>query len=501
MKKRLKLLFLLALLLLCGCALMRFESRDVQFAILKKGIELQITVKTDNMKQHLHPWYDKQNDIYYFFMPAFVNDNTIFFDEMWKSGVEINGQAYKQGGRFGWKQGEVYQFRDISTNLTYQVSFMKSENLPALFIDTDSGSMEWLHSDKENEEQGRIAVIAEDGSVEYNGRLDKISGRGNSTWEQPKKPYAIRLPAAYSLCGLEAGERWNLLALFYESDKIHSKLVYDMARELGMSYAIECTWVDLYCNGEYAGLYLLTEAVTVGEGRVEIQELTEKDTDISGGYFLEKEQMDDTADPLSYINTEYATFKICSPKRINEEQNNYISGYMRWIERMIVNGEAEYRDYVDIKSFADHLILENISLDDDGMVRSTFFYKEKGNDTLYLGPVWDYDRAMGEGYEGEYGSEVFMMGMEAWYSALYEDEYFRNSVSDEYQKLRPYLQYIIDEQIDIYSDEIKASVAMDCVRGSEYRNFQLHNYETSIENLKKYLTDRIEYLDGLWERY
>lgn len=498
MRKRIRLVVLLTVLMFCGYFLIESCDRDVQFVTCSENVPLKMTVKANNIEQCVYPRYDEESDIYYFCLPAFVNDNHIFFDKMGWSGIEIENQRYGWGNSFEWESGEVYSFRESKADISYRVCFMKSENLPALFINTDSGSMEYLHSNKDNEESGKLAVVMEDGSVGYNGSLDKISGRGNSTWDQDKKPYSIKLPAAYSLCNMDAGEKWNLLALCLESDKIHSKLVYDMAAELGMNYAVQSTWVDLYCNGEYSGLYLLTEAVTVGEGRVEIHELSGKDTDISGGYFLEKDLVDAENAVSPYVSTEYAMFNICSPKEVNEEQIEYISGYMRWIERMIVSGDSEYHNYIDVDSFADHLILENIALDDDGMVRSTFFYKDRGDDKLYLGPVWDYDRAMGEGYQGQYESPVFMAGMEAWYRPLYEDEYFRDTVIGEYQRLRPYLQYVLDEKIDLYADEIRASVAMDQIPGNEHKDSAMQDYDMAIENLKYYLAERLEYLDGLW---
>lgn len=499
MRKRIRLIVLLAVLMFGGYFLIGFRDRDVQFMTCSGNIPFKITVKANNMEQCVYPWHDEKADIYYFFLPSFVNDSKIFFDQLGTSGIAIDNQIYRWGNSFEWELGEIYFFKESKSDVGYRVCFMKSANLPALFINTDSGSMEYLHSNKDNEETGKLVVIMEDGSIEYNGRLDKISGRGNSTWGQNKKPYSIKLPVAYPLCSMDAGEKWNLLALCFESDKIHSKLVYDMAGELGMNYAVQSTWVDLYCNGEYSGLYLLTEAVTVGEGRVEIHELTENDDDISGGYLLEKEQIDVENAMSAYVSTEYAMFNICSPKEINEEQIEYIAGYMRWIERMIVSGDPEYRNYIDVDSFADHLILENIALDDDGMVRSTFFYKDRGDDKLYLGPVWDYDRAMGEGYQREYESPVFMEGMKEWYQPLYEDIFFREVVVSEYQNLRPYLQYVLDEQIDLYADEIRASVAMDKILESNYKDFSMQDYDMAIENLKEYLAGRLEYLDGLWE--
>lgn len=71
---------------------------------------------------------------------------------------------------------------------------------------------------------------------------------------------------------MELGKKWNLLALFYEWDRMHTKIALDMAREMGITCTPESTWVDLYCNGQYVGLYLLTETVSVGDGRVEIHD-------------------------------------------------------------------------------------------------------------------------------------------------------------------------------------------------------------------------------------
>lgn len=496
MRKRYKLLVLSILLTALAFCYSKIEDRNAQL-ILREDEKPQMIVRTDDMEQTVWPWYDESEDILYFFLPSFVDTDTIYFDKIWGSGVEIDGEKYSWGGSFQWQAGKVYRFRQMKTDLTYRIAFEKSENLPALFVHTDSGSLEYLHENKEHQEQGMLAVIAENGNIGYHGRIDKLSGRGNSTWDSYKKPYSLTLPASYSLCGLEAGEKWYLLAMAYESDKIHSKMMYDMARQMGMEYAIESTWVDLYCNGEYQGLYLLTESVTVGDGRVEIEALEENDTDISGGYFLEKETFDAATVQEPYVCADYAMFIVRYPKAPTKEQLAYISGYMRWIEQMLLAKDPAYRDYVDVDSFADHLILENIALDADGMMRSTFFYKRRGSDKLYLGPVWDYDRAMGGGYPVEqYENSVFMVGMEVWYEALYADEYFRDTVTTRYQSLRPYLQWLLESGIDTYADEIRASAEMD--RIMERAHKQTQDYDTAIEDLKEYFAGRLEYLDSLW---
>ena len=45
----------------------------------------------------------------------------------------------------------------------------------------------------------------------------KMKGRGNSTWEQPKQPYSIKLAEKESVLGMPKSKRWVLIANY--SDK------------------------------------------------------------------------------------------------------------------------------------------------------------------------------------------------------------------------------------------------------------------------------------------
>ena len=109
--------------------------------------------------------------------------------------------------------------------------------IPAVFIHTDSGSMEDLNADKENEETGDICIVREDGNTEYQGRLERISGRGNSTWNYEKKPYALKLAEKSPLCGLDRSDRWRLLALWREGSKMDNKIAMELAHEIGIAHS------------------------------------------------------------------------------------------------------------------------------------------------------------------------------------------------------------------------------------------------------------------------
>ena len=117
MRKRTRLIILLAVLLFCGYFLIGFCNRDVQLVTGLGDMPLKVTVKADNTEQCVYPWHDEERGIYYFFLPSFVNDSKIFLDEIGKSGIEIDNQLYKWGSSFEWEAGEVYSFKESESDV------------------------------------------------------------------------------------------------------------------------------------------------------------------------------------------------------------------------------------------------------------------------------------------------------------------------------------------------------------------------------------------------
>lgn len=469
-----------------------------------------LTVKADNIKKRIYPWYSVVDNKYYFFLPSFVNK----------------------------KEGYMGNVQD------HDIICLKSENVPAVFIDTESGDMNYLMKSKENEEKGSICIVDANGNVQYYGALERISGRGNSSWEKyNKKPYSIKLCEAENLFGMDKGKKWNLLPLWREGNKINTKVVFDMAEVLGLSYTPECTWIDLFLNGEYAGIYLLTESVMVGEGRVDIydlekgnEKLNEKieraqtfvengkkgyeilnEEDLSGGYLIEK-------DLSSYYEKESSgfiiesgkTFTIKSPKYASKQQVTYIRDYIQMVENLIMNHDMEYLNYIDIDSFIGRFLIDEISLNCDANITSMYFYKEKGDSLIYAGPIWDYDGAMGEINNGfmegmcvnyqwstirSFRSEEETLG---WNASLYEDDIFYDKMRECYSQALPQFERILDEKIDEYADWVRKSAELDKIRWQEEDvrdDYPGHykNYDNNVRYLKYFLAKRLNYLNEQWE--
>lgn len=502
MKKALHMFWIVASLVLLGVFLVQIQNRDMQF-MMDADRGLVITLKTGKDEELLYPWFDETTGLTYFFLPSFVQDNRIYCDRIKKEAMEIDGKSVSGWKSFEWEEQTVYSISYDGTD--YDVVFMKSANLPSLFIETDSGSMDYLNADKENEEAGEINLIMASGSVEYQGRLKKVSGRGNSTFATAKKPYTFTLEEAYPLCGLDMGKKWNLLALHYEENKMQSKLIYDMAAYLGMEYTPGSTWVDLYCNGNYQGLYLLTEAITVGDGRVEIYDLekenerTIKPSNITGGYLLERDVTESLEPTEVYFTTNICNynFVINTPKVPTEEEYSYIKDFVQNIENLLVSGDTGYKNYMDLDSFAKQFLIDKLVLNPDAMRSSTFYYKDQDSDVLKVGPLWDYDRAMGVSmpdYETAIGD--YPDTMNDWYMPLYAEEEFHRKLLSYYEQLLPYLQELIETGIDAYAESLEAAVAMDTTKwplGSVYTE-----HESYVRYLKYFLTNRIRFLNEEW---
>lgn len=158
------------------------------------------------------------------------------------------------------------------------LGIMVSDAIGSVYLTSaDPGQdRQWVEQDKDNHKaKGQMVYLRPDGSTVYAGDLKQIKGRGNSTWDYPKKPYQIKLADKCDLLG--AGEEpestWVLLANYCDETLIHNSITYDLAQSLGMTYTPHCEPVDLYYDGEYRGSYLLCEKTEVGDGRVAIDDL------------------------------------------------------------------------------------------------------------------------------------------------------------------------------------------------------------------------------------
>ncbi len=431
MKKMLKSLFIVfaVVALFCCLSIFAFAAKNSinMFAVEADGAE-------NSNELGAIRWFKAADGKYYVFLPSGVSKNEI---RVWFDATSdvICGETKLTNGEETTAFANGNNFMLTCGDATYNIVFMESANTGTIYVNTESGNMASIHADKSHKEPGEILILNKNGDVQYDGDLDYIKGRGNSTWLLDKKPYNIKLDKKADLFGMGEHKSWCMLANGGDLSAIRNQLSYDLARNLGIVVTSETYQCNLYLNGEYAGLYLITEKVDIGKNRVDIYDLegaTEDENtmdldeyqlggkqnsrdfnsikyadifnnppEITGGYLLETEKIYRYVNEVSGFITKIGQpVVVKTPEYASYEQVKYISTYYQAFEDALYsptgyNGEGKhYTEYIDIESLARMYVLLEFTANFDGCSSSFYLYKDVGG-KLIAGPAWDYDLALG----------------------------------------------------------------------------------------------------------
>lgn len=482
---------------------------------------------TSTQTETIYPWFDEELGIHRFFLPSFAQDIPIVFQSEQADSVFINGSSIHTNYSLNWLENETYHIASSYTNNI--VAITSSDNIPSMFITTSQEDINLLNESKDAFDSGSICTYTENGTLQYQGELEKISGRGNSTWNKPKKPYTIKLAEDAPLCGLESGKKYVLHAMYYEASNLSTKLALDLARYMELPFTSQSTWTDLYINGDYMGLYLLIEAVSIGEGRVEIYDLEKENkqlngnldtyptfiaedargylldntSTLSGGYLFEKVFSGSyKKGSVGFATNAGHAFNIRSPKHASKEQVYYIKDYVQNIENLIYSSDNSYANYIDTTSFAQRYLLEEFFNNYDAYYASTYFYKDRNSGKIYCSPPWDFDSAAGRNTTTtDYTASILTphsLEYLDWWNYLYEDEFFYNQIVDNYASLLPVLVEYRDSKIDLYTAHIRKASEMDLLRWNYDKQYYYSSFENNVKYLKYYWDNRINALCERW---
>ncbi len=464
------------------------------------------------------------------------------------------------------KNGQYYAFLpsacreaglepELSENIDPDsVIWLYSEHIPAVFIETESGTSDQINSDKNIKEPGTIKVLEPDGSFSLEHSLEYIKGRGNTSYtEFDKKPYQIKLTQDAPFLDMEPGKKWVFVSNSADSSLIRNALSRSLAGHLNLPQSEEGTFVDLYVNKEYVGNYYVVEKIEIQENRLllsDLQKATEHENetedlstyetawtdttkakqipndpeDITGGYLIERDFdnrfLKEVEINESYFITEAKEcFIVRDPEYTSEAQIAYIDSYVQSVENAILSADGidgttgkSYRDLIDVDSFVCKYLLEEVTANYDGGVASSYFYKDSDtiDGRLYAGPVWDYDVSWGNSpaYLGQISTSPERLSRLAshsdssvWFQNLYhKPEVYEKIVSCYAQEISPYLTLLADEILPMLDEITAASAAMDQVRWEDQyaRNGYSGDRSEQITFITDYIKARKDFLDRAW---
>ncbi|MBN3491160.1 CotH kinase family protein [Acholeplasma equirhinis] len=245
-----------------------------------------------------------------------------------------------------------------------------------------------------------------DHSDNFNLPLSKmyIKGRGNSSWDYPKKPYRIKFEEKTSILGMAAARDYVLLSEFGDKSLLRNYMGHMMSSYLNIEHALETRFVHLYLNNQYLGMYLLTEQVEFDDNRLNVDTSEGKN-----GFLLEMDVYErlDQGDEVNidYIELKNRPFAIKEPNMRDFEGSvattkvNFIKSYMTLVFNNLKT--SSYDSFIDKASFMDYFIIQEITKNVDINFSSVYMYKREG-EKLKMGPLWDFDISMGNGDYYEY---------------------------------------------------------------------------------------------------
>lgn len=259
-------------------------------------------------------------------------------------------------------------------------------NLPTVVINTPNA--EEITS-KEYELSSNVYIISDNGTKLLATSETGVRGRGNASWNFPKKPYRLKFDSKQSPLGAPASaKKWTLISNYGDKALMRNILAFEVSRRVGLSYTPFCHPVDVILNGEYRGSYHLCDQVEAASGRVEAKD----------GYLIEVDAYAYSEDVWFSSNRGTpVTIKHPDEDDITGDQQNFIADYFNKMEAAVfasnfTSETAGYRKYLDLDSFLKNFIVGEFAGNTD-TYWSVYMYKDAADGKLYTGPIWDYDLA------------------------------------------------------------------------------------------------------------
>lgn len=417
-----------------------------------------------------------------------------------------------------------------------------STNMPLILIETSGRSipegykipatMKIIYNDS------GVNTCQDSGNV-YTGNIGiEIRGRYSATL--PQKPYGIETRDAsgnnlnVSLLGMPAENDWILIANYNDKSFVRNALAFRMFRDCG-NYAPRTVLCEVFVNGSYLGIYVLTEKIKTDKGRVNIKKLGTNDNDgdaVTGGYIFSVDYYENSDSwmgsfsPPGYPDKDiYYVYNFPKPDEITLQQKAYIRNFVYDFESVLYGNDFKnpltgYRAYINVPSFIDYFIISEVSRNVDGYKKSCFYNKNRNsvNGLLNAGPVWDFDWAwknIPECYFGVTdGSGWAYKVLECngwptptgWIPRLMEDPKFVEQLKVRYSTLRK--TTLSNEYLMHYIDSVNIVVAEAQVRhfvkwpilGQNVGTPEVGNIPATFEGettkFKNWITKRLSWLDS-----
>ena len=515
---------------------------------LANDITFTFDSKTNTFSAMYLKWIDKTNPE--MLVPEF---------DMEGVSVMVNGQEV-ESGKTAVSFADDFTVSVVAEDgsaVEYKVTFncpQINTELPVLHMKPD-----YLINSKDNYVQTYIELYDKTPESTGEGWWDsaekgkiEMRGRGNSTWGLPKKPFRMKFTEKFSPIGLNHAKEksWVILAQDMDKSLLRTHLAFEYSRilfnpsenyhhEKAVLFTPCSKFINVYLtgqyydsstgrtrtmDGEYLGVYQMSDQVQRADGRIAVDKLKASDgadpEKITGGYVLEA----DLHEGNHYTNKGIKfTYKYPEDDDYDQAQYNYISNYLNEAEAALYGSnykdpENGWRKYFDEKTLADFIIIKEFVGDLDGYT-STYIYKRRGCEKIFFGPIWDCDKGWNNDkrvphYEYQPLQSLMIYAgfwmppyvSNDWFQRLWTDETFRAFVAKRWADKKEELKAVTDKVLtEVPENMAKAIEANFDVWPFYYQysgeaNMPAKDYPSEIQRIRTLSADREALLDKLFNQ-
>lgn len=390
-----------------------------------------------------------------------------------------------------------------------------SGTLPVVYVNTEGGTPIVSKEDYLNATLW-IDPMGEEG-VEALGSADEpvtlqIRGRGNSSWQMRKKPFKLKFAKKQRPFGFPKSKHFALIAHPPTQLYMQGETAYEMARVIGLGWVPRSFPVEVVLNGVNVGVYAFSETVRIDEGRLEISEQPENNTDpatIDDGWLVEIDNTEDAPQIRVYQNY-YGTetgkrsrFTIKTPEVMSDEQLQWITEQMTGATHAVYNPDklsAGWQDWFDLTSLARYYIVQETSCNYDAFYGSTYLYHTVGGKWTF-GPIWDSEWTwepdvrkgpFWEERERYHGGSGEKLPLPTWIAELWKYNKFRRIVLKEWEKFYPDYLDKVRAFVDGFYAQTRAAYE---VNGKIWPSYDVVNIDWAYSRVTTHLESYAAWFD------
>ena len=363
----------------------------------------------------------------------------------------------------------------------------------------------------------------------------EIRGRGNSTWGLPKKPYRIKFPEKFSPIGLNhaKAKSWVLLAHDMDKSLLRNHIAFELSRILfnsaegyhdkaALMFTPCSQMVNVYSGDSYYGVYQMSDQMEVAKGRINLDKLVAADgsdpNKISGGHLIETNIHHDEGYPVSFTSSRgiYMDHKYPKDDNMDISQYKYMEDFIRKAEAVLYSSNftdptVGWRKLFDEKTLADYIIVKEFAGDMDGYT-STYFYKRRGVDKIFFGPIWDLDKGWNNDRRTPHGDTLTQLMIFGgfymppyinpdWFHRFWQDAEFRKFVGARWAAKKDELKAKVLSELEQKPQQMRKAIEANFsvwpfyYQYSGEANMPAKTYELEIERMKQFTEQRANLLD------